>query len=86
MVLEEERLRKDHAITNLAEDRRREKRLKAAEALSAKAGRKLSALQKTRQRATQCSVKFVRWLRAFLFHDVPRHHMLDVLRRLYATP
>ena len=86
MVLEEERLRKDHAITNVAEDRRREKRLKAAEALSAKAGRKLSALQKTHQRATQCSVKFVRWLRAFLFHDAPRHHMLDVLKRLYATP
>ena len=43
------------------------------------------ALQSS-QRFTRRSVKFIRWLRMFLFLPVPWERMPAVLRQLYATP
>jgi hypothetical protein len=86
IVLEDDRLRREHAVTNTAENRRREKRLQTLEQKAAAGGRQLSAMQKTILRTTQRSVKFVRWLRVFLFRNEPWEHMLAALKLLYASP
>jgi hypothetical protein len=85
MILEEERLRVEAGVVNVAEDKRRTKRLAKAVEIAAKAGRIFSEIQIRHQRATQRSVKFIRWLRAFLFREAHWDHMLAVLNRLYAT-
>jgi hypothetical protein len=85
MVLEEDRLRRAHALTNTAEEKRRAKRLRNAGEIAAKENRALPAGQKALQRITQRSVKFIRWLRTFLWHEAPWERMLAVLRHLYAT-
>ena len=50
-------------MTNQAEDERRAKRIKAAVAECEKVGQSLSSLVAGARRATQRSVKFVRWIR-----------------------
>lgn len=86
MVLHEEQLRVDHAITNKAEDRRRAKRLTKEKDAVSKAGRRLPELRETFQRCTQRTVKFVRWLRTYLLRDIPYVRILDALRAEYRNP
>jgi ribulose-5-phosphate 4-epimerase/fuculose-1-phosphate aldolase len=86
MILEEERLRREHGVTNVAGDKRRAKRLAEAVETAAKAGRVLPKMQLACQRATQRSVKFIRWLRRFLFGEADWDHMVAVLTQLLATP
>jgi len=85
MVLEEDRLRREHALTNTAEEKRCAKRLRNAGEMAAQENRALPSGQKALQRLTQRSVKFIRWLRTFLWREAPWERMLAVLRRLYAT-
>ena len=83
MVLYERELRQKHGITNEAEDRRRAKRLTEEKAKVTKAGRVLTPLREAIQRCTQRTVKFVRWLRSWLFRDVPYAGILNALRKEY---
>ena len=85
MVLQEEELRREHGLTNKAEDRRRAKRLAAEKEAVTQAGRVLPPLREALQRCTQRTVKFVRWLRSYLLRDVPYASMLDALRKVYRT-
>ena len=83
MVLYERELRQEHGITNEAEDRRRAKRLKEEKEAVKKAGRILTPLREALQRCTQRTVKFIRWLRSYLFRDVPYTSILNALRKEY---
>jgi hypothetical protein len=44
---------------------------------------KLPPALQSLQRVTQRGIKFIRWLRMFLFSPAPWCHMLATLRRLY---
>ena len=83
MVLYELELRQEHNITNEAEDRRRAKRLTEEKKAVAKAGRVLTPLREALQRCTQRTVKFIRWLRSYLFRDVSYPAILNALRKEY---
>jgi hypothetical protein len=63
LPLYEQTLEKRHGLANHGEDRRRRQRLKSMVAAVAKAGETLSTLRRQAGRATQYSVKFLRWLR-----------------------
>ena len=85
MVLQVESLRVEHGITNEAEDRRRAQRLTEEKEAVHKTGRVLSPLREARQRCTQRTVKFVRWLRSYLLRNVPWPQILAALRKIYCT-
>ena len=86
MVLHEELLKQEHGIANETENRRREKRLRGDQEAAREAGREVSPLRQALQRCTQRTVKFVRWLRAYLFRAAPWEAVLDALRKVYRTP
>ena len=86
LVLQQQVLRQEHGIINEAEDRRRAQRLTKEKAAAKKAGRVLSPLKEALQRCTQHSVKFIRWLRSYLFRNAPWDQMLAALREIYRTP
>lgn len=81
----ERRLETRHAITNQAEDRRRAKRTDAAQKKCAEAGQRLSELVLQAQRATQRSVKFVRWLRQSIRDRIAESAAVPRLKALYAS-
>lgn len=83
MILQEEILEREHGIINEAEDRRRAKRLTDEKLAITKAGRIISPLREALQRCTQRTVKFIRWLRSFLFRTAPWDRMLAALREVY---
>ena len=84
-LMQEHKLSKDEGITNVAEIKRKQKRLDGeCKELKAK-GISLPLALQSLQRVTQRSVKFIRWLRMFLFLQTPWQSMIDVLRKLYAT-
>lgn len=85
LVIYEQKLEEQHGVVNQAENERRAKRMQTTVAECKKAGLTLSTLVTRARKATQRSVKFVRWVRQAL-----RDHAteaLGVLRlmRLYAT-
>ena len=86
MGLHEDLLLREHGIVNEAENRRRETRLKKEQETARKAGRAVPPLRQALQRCTQRTVKFVRWLRVFLFRDAPWTSIVDALRMVYRTP
>ena len=85
MILQEEILDREHGITNEAEDRRRAKRLADEKLEITKTNRTLSPLREALQRCTQRSVKFIRWLRSYLFAEASWERMLASLRKAYQT-
>lgn len=85
LVIYEQRLEEQHGVVNQAEDRRRTKRMKAAVAECKKAGQPLSTLVTRARRATQRSVKFVRWVRQALRDHATEAVAVLRLMRLYAT-
>ena len=85
MVLYEQRLERDRSITNIAEDERREKRTIELTRVAARAGRPVSSLLLNARRATQRSVKFVRWLRHALREGLAEAVAAPRLAELYAT-
>ena len=83
MVLQEHNLEVEEKITNTAEIKRKAHRLdEAIKILSAK-NQVMPVLQQAFQRHTQRSVKYVRWLRAFLFVEAPWQSVAADLRELY---
>jgi hypothetical protein len=85
LLLYEQSLEKRHGITNEAEDARRQKRTEQAVALCAAVGRPLTSLLQRTQRATQRSVKFIRWLRQSIRDNVAETAAVLRLHHLYAT-
>lgn len=83
--LYEAELKRQHGVTNAAEDRRRAKRAEAAGQACVKKGTPLSALVLQARRATQRSLKFVRWLRQSLRDHAAEAAAVLRLKALYAT-
>ncbi len=85
LLLYECQLEADHGVTNVAEDQRRAKRAARAGTQCATAGQPLSTLVLAARRATQRSVKFVRWLRHALREQLAEARAVPRLRTLYAS-
>ena len=72
-------------VTNTAEEKRRKNVLtKRREKIEA-AGRKMPFIISGFQRLTQRTVKFIRWLRRFLWQTHPIDVLLRILKKRYAT-
>lgn len=80
----EQDLENRHEIRNTAEDERRSKRIDSAEQACAKTAWPLSSLVLTARRATQRSVKFIRWLRHAIRERLAEAVAVARLRELYA--
>jgi hypothetical protein len=85
MVLYEWRLEKRHGVTNQAEDRRRAERTQALVRQCDQANTPISELVSAARRATQRSVKFVRWVRQAIRDRLAEAVAVPRLRVLYAT-
>ena len=85
MLLYEYRLEKDHGVSNTAEDERRQKRVQEMATIAARVGRPTSSLLLIARRATQRSVKFVRWLRHAIREDLAETVATPRLAALYAS-
>jgi hypothetical protein len=85
LLLYEQALETQHGVTNHAEDQRRAKRMEADRKVCAKAGQPLSALVLQARRATQRSVKFVRWVRQSIRDNVTEAVAVLRLKVLYST-
>lgn len=83
MVLYEHKLA-GQGIGNVAEEKRRTQRLEKRTAAATKASRKMPSIISGVQRLTVRSVKFVRWLRQFMWADKALPIMHERLRLLYA--
>ena len=85
LLLYEQALEKRHGVHNQAEDKRRQERMADCAQASARAGHPLSTLLLQARRATQRSVKFVRWVRASIRDQVAEATAVLHLKALYAT-
>jgi hypothetical protein len=85
LLLYQRRLEREHGIQNLAEDRRREQRQGRAAAAARAAGRTVSMVLLRARKATQRSVKFIRWLQGELLNNLAEAVAVIRLRHLYAT-
>ena len=72
-------------ISNVAEEKRREKVLTERTARVEKTGRKMPLIIAGFQRLTQRTVKFIRWLRSFFWHNRPLDELRLILKKRYAT-
>ena len=85
LLLYETRLEEDLGVRDHGEDKRRAQRAAEAEELSALMGRAMPTLATAARRATQRSVKFVRWLRQSLRDGHAEAAAAGRLRFLYAS-
>ena len=85
LVSYEQALERQPGVTNRAEDRRRAQRVAAAEQACVKQGTPLSSLVLQARRATQRSVKFIRWLRQSLRDNAAETVAVLRLKAFYAT-
>lgn len=85
LLLYEDRLENHHGVTNTAEDRRRDHRAAELVNFAAAAGRPVSSLLLIARRATQRSVKLVRWLRHAIRDNLAETVAAHRLAHLYAT-
>ena len=83
MVLQEHRLGTEEGVTNTSEIKRKAKRLDDSIKLLTAKKQVLPVLQKEFQRLTQRSVKYIRWLHAFLFVEAPWPTVVSALRDSY---
>jgi len=81
----EHELEARHGVTNQAEDRRRAGRIKLAGQACAKMGTPLSLLVLLPRRATQRSVKFIRWIRQAIRERLTETVAVLRLKCLYAN-
>lgn len=81
----EQDLEQRYALENTAEDQRRQRRMQAAKRSGAKIGWPLPALVLQARRATQRSVKFIRWLRHALREKLTEAVAVPRLKHLYAS-
>ncbi len=85
MLIYEDHLEREHGVSNEAEDKRRQKRSVALVKVAQKTERTISSLLLCVRRATQRSVKFVRWLRHALRENLAETIAVKRLAYLYAT-
>lgn len=85
LLIYEQTLETKHRVTNQAEDKRRAKRTQVAGEKCADAGQPLSVLVLGARRATQRSVKFIRWLRQSIRDQLAETAAVFRLKTLYAT-
>ncbi len=85
LLIYEHRLEQHHAVSNAAEDRRRAKRVAELQRISAQAGRATSTLLSSARRASQRSLKFIRWLRHALQENLTEAAAVPHLTTLYAS-
>ena len=81
----EARLEREHGVNNEAEDQRRQARHQEMKAVARRAGSPLTTLRTGLRRATQRSVKFLRWLRHALREKLTEEAALPRLTLLYAS-
>lgn len=81
----EQDLERRHQVANTAEDQRRRRRIERAKRSGAKMGWPLPSLVVQARRATQRSVKFIRWLRHALREKLTEAAAVLRLKQLYAT-
>jgi len=81
----EQDLEQRHDLTNTAEDERRSQRTESAEQACAKIRWPLSSLVLQARRATQRSVKFIRWLRHAIRDRLAESAAVARLKALYAV-
>lgn len=81
----EQELENRHDLKNSAEDARRAQRVQSAERACAKVGWPISSLVLQARRATQRSVKFIRWLRHAIRDRLAESVAVARLRELYAV-
>jgi hypothetical protein len=84
LVMYEAHLERTHGVRNVAEDQRREKRLEDMKSVAETAGRGISTLLLAARRATQRSIKFLRWLRQSLVENLAESIAVVRLHVLYA--
>jgi hypothetical protein len=78
-------LEQRHDVTNTAEDQRRNQRIDSAERACAQMKWPISSLVLAARRATQRSVKFIRWLRHAIRDRLAESVAVARLRELYAV-
>ena len=81
----EQDLEDRHNVQNTAEDERRRQRIESAERACAEIGWPLSSLVLAVRRATQRSVKFIRWLRHAIRERLAEAAAVARLKQLYAV-
>ena len=85
LLIYEQELERRHGVENQAEDERRTKRTTQTVAASARKRTRLPSLVVAARRATQRSVKFIRWLRQSLRNRLAEATAVLRLKLLYAT-
>ena len=85
MVIQEHKLRTEEGVTNTSEIKRKAKRLQGEIKRLAEKNEVLPVLLLDFQRLTQRSVKYIRWLRAFLFDRALWPDVVAALRQSYAN-
>lgn len=85
MVLQEHQLKTEEGVNNTIEIKRKAQRLNQEIARLALKNEVLPVLLQDFQRLTQRSVKYIRWLRAYLFFEAPWTTAVAALRRSYAV-
>ena len=81
----EARLEQEHGVNNAAEDQRRQERCRETKQAARRSGRPLTTLRTGLRRATQRSVKFLRWLRHALRENLTEEAAVPRLTLLYAS-
>lgn len=85
LLIYESRLEKEHGVANAAEDQRRAGRQENLRAYLQATGREISSLIICARRATQRSVKLLRWLRHALHERLTEEAAVPRLKLLYAS-
>ncbi len=85
LLIYESRLEKEHGVANVAEDQRRDARQQQLREYLQATGREISSLVICARRATQRSVKFLRWLRHALHERLAEDAAVPRLKSLYAS-
>ena len=83
MVLQEHRLLVEEQVTNTSEIKRKAERLRGATAVLTAKNEIMPVLQQAFQRHTQRSVKYLRWLRAWLYLEAPWCDVVANLKQSY---
>jgi hypothetical protein len=85
LLLYEQALETHHGVENHSEDKRRQQRMEQCVATSAKVGKPISTLILQAKRATQRSIKFIRWIRQSIRDQVAEATAVPRLKHLYAN-
>jgi hypothetical protein len=85
LLIYEDRLEREDGVENRAEDRRRQERQRELREYLEATGRAVSSLVISARRATQRSVKFIRWLRHALHERLAEQAAVPRLKALYAS-